>query len=58
MFLSPKQRSTAHRGAEGTALARPGRLERKGCDCKDKVFKYKMQLHLLSAGRKLKQLLW
>lgn len=31
--------------------------QRKGCDCKDKVYKYKMQLHLLSTGRKLRQLL-
>lgn len=27
-----------------------------GCDCENKVYKYKVQLCLLSSGRKLRQL--
>lgn len=59
MLLSPKQTSTADRGV--MLKEQPWHIlsgeQRKGWDCKDKVYKYKMQLHLLSTGRKLKQLL-
>lgn len=59
VFLSPKQTSTAHRGV--MLEEQPWHIlageQRQGCDCKDKVCKYKMQLHLLSTGRKLRQLL-
>lgn len=59
MFLSLKQISTAHRGV--MLMEQPWHIpageQRKGCNCKDKVYMYKMQLHLLSTGRKLRQLL-
>lgn len=59
MFSFPKQTSMAHRGVmlkEQTWYNLAGE-QRKGCDCKDKAYKYKMQLHLLSTDRKLRWLL-
>lgn len=66
VFLALEQSSRARTltegdAAEGAASACGGRRAQEGspmgCDCKNKVYKYKVQLFLLSSGRKLRQLL-
>lgn len=66
VFLALEQSSRAHiftetDAAVGAASACGGRRAEEGsptgCDCKNKVYEYKVQLFSLSSGRKLRQLL-
>lgn len=66
VFLALEQTSRAHistqRDATGGAASvrssqQAGEGSPAGCGCKNKVYKYKLQLHSLSSGRKLRQLL-